>query len=161
MFPITLVDGDVPSEGRLLVLINGTYGSVCDDFFGFEEAQVTCRQLNYSRAVRAAYFGEFGSGVDPEPIYFDNVICTGNESYLYECSYTTNHNCRHFEDVGVVCDSKYACTYCKATKLLQYKHLRFTKLALKTYIRFEKSVKAIKILYQGALVAYYLHVVSI
>ena len=110
LFPITLVGGDVPSEGRLLVLVNGTYGSVCDDFFGFEEAQVACRQLNYTGAIRPAYFGEFGSGDTFEPIYFDNVICTGNESYLYECSYTTNHNCVHFEDVGVVCDSKYKYT---------------------------------------------------
>lgn len=107
LFPITLVGGDVPSEGRLHVLINGTYGSVCDDFFGFEEAQVACRQLNYTGAIRPAYFGEFGSGAASEPIYFDNVICTGNENYLYECSYTTNHNCIHFEDVGVICDSKY------------------------------------------------------
>ena len=107
LFSITLVGGDVPSEGRLLVLVNGTYGSVCDDFFGFEEAQVACRQLNYTGAIRPAYFEEFGSGDASEPIYFDNVICTGNESYLYECSYTTNHNCVHFEDVGVVCDSKF------------------------------------------------------
>lgn len=106
-FSIILVNGDVPSEGRLLVLINGTYGAVCDDFFGFEEAQVACRQLNYTGAIRPAYFGEFGSGAAPEPIYFDNVICTGNENYLSECSYTTNHNCIHFEDVGVVCDSKW------------------------------------------------------
>ena len=106
LFPITLVNGDVPSEGRLLVLINGTYGSVCDDFFGFEEAQVACRQLNYTGAVRAAYFGEFGNGDASEPIYFDDVVCNGDENYLYECSYTTTHNCVHFEDVGVICDSK-------------------------------------------------------
>ena len=107
LFPIELVDGDTPNEGRLLVLINGTFGSVCDDFFGLEEAQVACRQLNYTGAERAAYFGEFGSGEASEPIYFDNVICTGNENYLYQCRYTTNHNCVHFEDVGVVCRSEY------------------------------------------------------
>ena len=100
------MDGETPNEGRLVVLINGTYGAVCDDFFGFEEAQVACRQLNYTGALRAAYFGEFGRGDTSEPIYFDNVICNGNESYLYQCSYTTNHNCNHFEDVGVVCISK-------------------------------------------------------
>jgi len=106
-FPIEIVDGDTPNEGRLLVLINGTFGSVCDDFFGLEEAQVACRQLNYTGAERAAYFGEFGSGEASEPIYFDNVICTGTENYLSDCSYTTNHNCIHFEDVGVVCRSEY------------------------------------------------------
>ena len=93
LFPITLVNGDVPSEGRLLVLINGTYGSVCDDFFGFEEAQVACRQLNYTGAIRPAYFGEFGSGAASEPIYFDNVICTGNENYLYNLFNLISNKC--------------------------------------------------------------------
>ena len=106
LFPIELVNGDVPSEGRLLVLINGTFGSVCDDFFGLLEAQVACRQLNYTYAVRVASLAEFGIGDDSEPIHFDNVICTGNERYLYECSHSTNHNCDHSEDVGIVCSSK-------------------------------------------------------
>lgn len=106
LFPIELVDGDVPSEGRLLVLIDGTFGSVCDDYFGYTEAEVACRQLNYTGAIRAAYFGEFGTGDVSEPIYFDDVICTGSESYLHECYHTTNHNCAHSEDVGIVCTSK-------------------------------------------------------
>jgi len=105
-FPIALVNGDVPSEGRLLVLINGTFGSVCDDGFGFVEAQVACRQLNYTYAERVALFGEFGTGDASEPIYFDEVTCTGDENYLYECSYTASHDCYHFEDVGVVCSSE-------------------------------------------------------
>ena len=33
----------------------------------------------------------------------DNVQCTGNESFLVNCTFTTNHNCFHFEDAGVVC----------------------------------------------------------
>ena len=106
LFPIELVNGDVPSEGRLLVLINGTFGAVCDDSFGFLEAQVACQQLNYTYAVRVVSSGEFGIGDDYEPIYFDDVMCTGNESYLYECSYSTGHNCDHSEDVGIVCISK-------------------------------------------------------
>ena len=106
LFPIALVNGDVPSEGRLVVLINGTYGAVCDDFFGFTEAQVACRQLNYTGAIRVGFREEFGSGDITEPIHFDNVICNGDENYLYECSYTTNHNCIHSEDVGIVCDGE-------------------------------------------------------
>ena len=106
LFPLALVNGDAPSEGRLLVLINGTFGAVCDDFFGIEEAQVACQQLNYASAVRVASLGEFGTGDDSEPIYLDDVTCTGSESYLHECSYSTSHNCYHFEDVGIVCTSK-------------------------------------------------------
>ena len=103
LFPIALVNGDVPSEGRLLVLINGTFGAVCDDFFGYAEAQVACRQLNYTSAVRVANLGEFGNGDTSEPIYFDNVFCNGNENGLYKCSYSLSHGCTHSEDVGIVC----------------------------------------------------------
>ena len=106
LFPLALVNGHAPSEGRLLVLINGTFGAVCDDYFGFEEAQVACRQLNYTTAARVASLREFGTGEDSEPIYLDDVSCTGSESYLHECYYSTSHNCRHSEDVGIVCTSK-------------------------------------------------------
>ena len=35
----------------------------------------------------------------------DNVRCTGTESTLTSCRYTTDHNCGHFEDAGVKCTS--------------------------------------------------------
>ena len=106
LFPLALTDGYAPGEGRLLVLINGTFGTVCNDYFGFEEAQVACRQLSYATAARVASFREFGIGEDSEPIYLDDVICTGSESYLHECDYSTSHDCYHSEDVGIVCTSK-------------------------------------------------------
>ena len=105
-FPIALVNGDLPSEGRLLVLINGTFGAVCDDYFGYAEAQIACRQLNYTGAIRVANFGEFGNGDSSEPIYFDDVFCIGYENNLHECSYSTSHNCVHSEDVGIVCNGE-------------------------------------------------------
>ena len=45
-----------------------------------------------------AYFGA-GSG----PINMDNVQCVGNESFLTNCAYLSNHNCGHSEDAGVTC----------------------------------------------------------
>ena len=35
----------------------------------------------------------------------DNVGCTGSEESLVDCSHTTNHNCDHSEDAGVVCNT--------------------------------------------------------
>ena len=35
----------------------------------------------------------------------DNVRCTGTESTLTSCRYTTDHNCGHSEDAGVRCTS--------------------------------------------------------
>ena len=35
----------------------------------------------------------------------DNVQCTSDETSLFNCSFDTHHNCAHFEDAGVVCQS--------------------------------------------------------
>lgn len=39
----------------------------------------------------------------------DNVFCVGTESALFDCSHNgfDNHNCRHYEDAGVVCSSEF------------------------------------------------------
>ena len=46
----------------------------------------------------SAFYGQ-GTG----PIYLDDVQCIGNESSLLNCTYTSQHNCVHGEDVGVQC----------------------------------------------------------
>ena len=46
---IRLVNGGVPSEGRVEVCVSGIWGSVADDFWGSPDAQVVCGQLGYSR----------------------------------------------------------------------------------------------------------------
>jgi hypothetical protein len=34
----------------------------------------------------------------------DDVSCDGTESRIQDCQHTNLHNCRHAEDVGVVCE---------------------------------------------------------
>ena len=35
------------------IFFNGAYGTICDEGFGYYDAQVVCRQLGFKSAVRA------------------------------------------------------------------------------------------------------------
>ena len=47
-----------------------------------------------------AYFGA-GTGL----ILMDDVFCTGTETRLVNCTHTPQHNCAHYEDASVTCNS--------------------------------------------------------
>uniref|UniRef100_A0A8C1KS91 Soluble scavenger receptor cysteine-rich domain-containing protein SSC5D n=2 Tax=Cyprinidae TaxID=7953 RepID=A0A8C1KS91_CYPCA len=98
-----LVGGNNSCAGRVEVYYNGEWGTVCDDYWGVANTAVVCRELGCdetSNTMRAVHFGP-GSG----KIWMDNVRCSGSESSIFDCSKTKmgDHNCRHSEDVGVVC----------------------------------------------------------
>ena len=101
-----LVNGDIPSEGRVEVYYGGQWGTICDDLFDANDANVICRQLGYTGGTPAS-FRTFGEGSTAQPIWLDNLACTGNEENISSCPNIMqslgDHNCVHFEDVGVHC----------------------------------------------------------
>ncbi|ELK12818.1 Lysyl oxidase like protein 2 [Pteropus alecto] len=94
------------SEGRVEVYYNGEWGTVCDDDFSIHAAHVVCRELGYVEAKSWTASSSYGKGEGP--IWLDNIYCTGKEATLAACS--SNGwgvtDCKHTEDVGVVCSDK-------------------------------------------------------
>uniref|UniRef100_A0A672JV58 SRCR domain-containing protein n=1 Tax=Sinocyclocheilus grahami TaxID=75366 RepID=A0A672JV58_SINGR len=101
---LRLVNGSDSCSGR--VELHGEWGTVCGDYWDLTNTAVVCRELGCgetSNTMRAAHFGP-GSG----QIWMDDVICSGSESSIFDCSKTKmgDHNCRHSEDVGVICSGR-------------------------------------------------------
>ncbi|CAH3161057.1 unnamed protein product [Porites evermanni] len=100
---LRLVGGSGSWEGRVEVLYNNIWGTVCDDSWDLRDAHVVCRQLGFARALSALGSSRFGAGRGQ--IWLDDVACSGNESSLVYCRHRRwgIHNCGHHEDASVIC----------------------------------------------------------
>ncbi|NXG63228.1 DMBT1 protein, partial [Hemiprocne comata] len=93
-------------SGRVEVLHDQQWGTICDDDWSFPEATVVCRQLGCGEAISAYGAAHFGQGSGP--IWLDNVQCGGTEAALTQCPARPwgVNNCDHTEDASVVCTGK-------------------------------------------------------
>ena len=116
---LRLVGGTGDHEGRLEILHDSQWGTVCDDYWTDVEAGVVCRILEFELGAvdnRGRIRDEGGRSLSPSfgptpagvTMWLDNVNCEGNETSLLACPRRSNlavgvHNCRPSEAVGVQC----------------------------------------------------------
>ncbi|NXG55957.1 CD5L protein, partial [Hemiprocne comata] len=100
---LRLVGGPDRCAGRVEVLHNQTWGTVCDDGWGHPEGQVVCQQLGCGTVLSVAPGTRYGEGTGQ--IWLDEVNCTGKEKNLLECPARPwgEHNCNHLEGASVEC----------------------------------------------------------
>ncbi|XP_072013340.1 scavenger receptor cysteine-rich domain-containing protein DMBT1-like [Amphiura filiformis] len=100
---IRLVGGSTDKEGRLEIYYGGIWGTICDDYFDYDDGTVACKQLGFEVVNQVVTENIYGTGSGP--IWLDDIQCAGNETTLSACSHAgwSVNNCGHLEDVGLIC----------------------------------------------------------
>ena len=110
---VRLKAGGNLGSGRVEIMIDARWGTICHDDWTVTSGNVVCRELGFGTAKDAFKNSEFGNGHGP--IYWSNVNCTGTEKNFKDCPHTeppqesdyrirTRAVCNHGHDVSVICN---------------------------------------------------------
>ncbi|XP_066176399.1 LOW QUALITY PROTEIN: scavenger receptor cysteine-rich type 1 protein M130-like [Sylvia atricapilla] len=102
---LRLAGGDSLCAGRVEVKLRGQWGSVGDDSWDMEDAEVVCQQLGCGSAA-GAYSAVESFGVGDGPVSLAIVDCDGDEGTLWDCEirgWGPYNGSIHEYDTAVVC----------------------------------------------------------
>ena len=131
---IRIQDGDGFTYGRVEVCVGGLWGTICSDFWDYEDASVVCRQLGHSPYGKTFSFVLYkftiiiiifikgaipGSGTYISYVWPFGIIdlnCTGEEDSVWNCSYNGTvdyYSCSSNHDASIICQGIYIskCVY--------------------------------------------------
>lgn len=92
-------------QGLVEIYMNGSWGTICDDYFTVDAGSVLCRQLGYAGFLKYACCSRWGQGQGK--ISIERIGCNGTENHILDCNINHLGNplqlCNHREDVGIQC----------------------------------------------------------
>lgn len=80
-----LVNGSGPHEGRVEVLHERRWGTVCDDVWDKKDGDVVCRMLGYRGAVEVHKTARFGQGGETIPAHTFPLALQKNKNSIVMC----------------------------------------------------------------------------
>uniref|UniRef100_A0A672TRI7 SRCR domain-containing protein n=1 Tax=Strigops habroptila TaxID=2489341 RepID=A0A672TRI7_STRHB len=114
---LRLVGGGGRCAGRVEVMHEGEWGSVCNYDFDWDArwATVVCRQLGCGSVATSSPYAPFGPGTGR--IWLHIFFCRGDEAMLQDCPHFGwgQHFCNHERDVGVTCRGELGDASCAGT----------------------------------------------
>ncbi|XP_043919572.1 deleted in malignant brain tumors 1 protein-like [Protopterus annectens] len=100
---VRLANGSNHCSGTVQVYINDQWGTICDDHWDMNDADVICRQMSCGNASQATIKSQFGQGNGA--VWLSHLDCTGKETSIFQCKGDpwAKNTCSHSRDSGVIC----------------------------------------------------------
>lgn len=132
---IRIAGGSTSLAGVVEVCINARWGTICKNDWNNTTALVVCRQLGHQNGlhhnvfnlwcVKIVYNNYIGVIADQSQfsaitrlVQLSEVSCRGNETSIYECSYSTSSSATCSGVAAIVCQGMYIISTSKVTPLL-------------------------------------------
>ena len=122
-YDIQLVGGASPNEGKVLMCLNGVWGTLCDETFSKTDAQIVCYDAGYSGGMKYLYYvhililnnvgglvhSALFANSSSEILLVTDIDCSENDASIKDCSighYTRPSSCDVQSIVAVRCHGK-------------------------------------------------------
>ena len=103
-----MLNGQAFLQGHVEIIHDNVWGTICDNWFNDNSANVICRMAGYGNGVYNYGRYKQTSATKATKIWLSYLVCPGDKTNIIGCTHKPwgQHQCGHHEDVGVRCYGK-------------------------------------------------------